>query len=326
MINIDKVVKDIQLIKIQGATNIAKASIGALLDFSKDFKIGVLPKIANCKICNFLRVAEINANKLAFARPDEPLNQNLVDQIMARLEKDKNKDVKKKIANFQKSCREALDMIAKNEELITANGIELVKKIAKKKKKPVMIFTHCNSSTVAKILIGAHKAKVRMQVYNSETRPRFQGRIMAKFLAKAGIKITMGVDSAGPFVISKNDPEKINIDLVIVGADVVGMDGSVLNKIGSYSMALAAKNAGVPFYSAASLLKVRKDIMSYREIEIEKRDPKEVWEKAGRKINIINYAFDTVPPEYIAGLVTEFGVLKPEKAKKTAEKKYKEIF
>lgn len=326
MINIDKVVKDIKSIKIQGATNIAKTSIGALLDFSKDFKIGVLPKIENCKICNFLRVAEINANKLAWARPDEPLNQNLVNLIMAKLEADKNKDVKKKIANFQRSCQGALDLIVKNENKTTVNGIKLLKKIYKKKKRPILIFTHCNSSTVARILIGARKAKVRLEVYNSETRPRFQGQIMAKSLAKAGIKITIGVDSTGPFVISKNDPDKINIDLVMIGADVVGMDGSVLNKIGSYSMALAAKNARVPFYAAASLLKTRKDIHSYREIEIEKRDPKEVWTKAGRKIKIINYAFDTVPPEYISGVITEFGILKPKKVKKTAEKKYKEIF
>lgn len=326
MINIDKTVKDIKSIKIQGATNIAKASIGALLDFSKDFKVGVLPKIENCKICNFLRVTEINANKLAFARPDEPLNQNLVNFIMSKLEKDKNKDVKKKIVNFQKSCREALAMIARNEELITANGIELIRKIAKKKKKPVLIFTHCNSSSVFKIIQGAHKARVKVKVYDSETRPRFQGRIMAKNLMKHGIDVTMMTDSAAPFVISKNDPDKINIDLVIIGADVVGMDGSVLNKIGSYSLALAAKSADVPFYTAASLLKTRKDLASYREIEIEKRDPTELWQKSLKGIKAINYAFDTVPPEYITGVITEFGILKPEKVKKTAGKKYKEIF
>jgi ribose 1,5-bisphosphate isomerase len=336
MINVDKVVKDIKSIRIQGATNIAKASISALLDFSKDFKVGVLPKIENCKICNFLRVTEINANKLAFARPDEPLNQNLVDLIMSKLEKDKNKDVKKKIANFQKSCMEALAMIAKNEDLITANGIKLIKKIYQKKKKPVLIFTHCNSSSVFKIIQGAHKEKIRVKVYDSETRPRFQGRIMAKNLAKNGIDVTMMTDSAAPFVISKNDPDKIDVDLVLIGADVVGTDGSVLNKIGSYSLALAAKNAKVPFYTATSLLKVRKDADSYRKIEIEKRDPTELWpaaakamagkQKSLKGIKTINYAFDTVPPEYVAGLITEFGVLKPEKVKKTAGKKYKEIF
>lgn len=328
-----KVVKDIKSIKIQGATNIAKASIGALLDFSKDFKIGALPKISNGKICNFLRATEINANKLAWARPDEPLNQNLLNLIMAQLARDKNKNVKKKIANFQKSCLETLDLIQKNEARITANGISLVKKIYKKKKKPVLVFTHCNSSSVFKILIGARKEKIRFKVYNSETRPRFQGRIMAKNLVKKGIDVTMMTDSAAPFVISKNDPDKINIDLVIIGADVVGMDGSVLNKIGSYSLSLAAKSAGVPFYVAASLLKARKDIDSYREIEIEKRDPTELWPSFAKAtdgkqkgIKAINYAFDTVPPEYTKKLITEFGILKPGKVKKAAMKNYKEIF
>jgi len=326
MANIDKVVKDIKSIKIQGATNIAKASIGALLEFSKKFKIGVLPKIPDSKICNFLRAVEINANKLAWARPDEPLNQNLLNLVMARLECDKRKDIKKKIADFQESCQEALDLIERNEEATTGNGIKLIKKIYKKKKKPVLVFTHCNSSSVAKILIGAHKARIRIKVYDSETRPRFQGRILAKNLVKNGINVTMMTDSAAPFVISKNDPDKIDIDLVIIGADVIGIDGSVLNKIGSYSLALAAKNAGVPFYVASSLLKVRKDIESYREIEIEKRDPTELWQRSLKGIKAINYAFDTVPPEYISGLITEFGILKPKEVKKVAKKKYKEIF
>lgn len=316
--NIDKVVKDIKSIKIQGATNIAKASIGAFLDFSKSFKPDKNFKAPCEESFVFLREVEINANKLAWARPDEPLNQNLVNFIMLKLEKDKSKNIKKKIANFQKSCQEALEMIARNEDLITANGIKLIRKIYQKKKKPVLIFTHCNSSSVAKILIGAHKAKIRLKVYDSETRPRFQGRIMAKNLMKHGIDVTMMTDSAAPFVISKNDPDKINIDLVLIGADVVGLDGSVLNKIGSYSLALAAKSAKVPFYTATSLLKIRKDINSYRQIDIEKRDPTELWQKSLKGIKAINYAFDTVPPEYLSGLITEFGILKPKDVKKTA--------
>lgn len=334
MSGINKTIKDIKSIKIQGATNIAKASIGALLGLSKKYKVGVMPKIPASKICNFLREIETNANRLAWARPDEPLNQNLIDFIMAKLEKDRRKDVRKKIADFQKSCEEALDIITENEEAITAYGVDLIKKIYKKKKKPVNVFTHCNSSSVARILVGAHKAKIKLKVYDSETRPRFQGRILAKHLTKAGIDVTMMTDSAAPFVISKNDPDKIDINLVIVGADVVGMDGGILNKIGSYSLALAAKNAKVPFYVATSLLKLRKDINSYRQIEIEKRDPTELWPafakasagKQSKGLKAINYAFDTVPPEYISGLITEFGIIKPEKLKKMAMKKYKGIF
>jgi len=318
MKNIDKVIQDIRSIKIQGATNIAKASIGVLLGFGKSFS-GDKPAL-------FIKEAEKIAKQLAWARPDEPLNQNLLNYIMAKLEKDKKQDIKKKIANFQKSCQEALDLISKNEKLATVNGIELIKKIYQKKKKPVLVFTHCNSSSVAKILIGAHQAYFPLKVYDSETRPRFQGRILAKHLAKAGVSVTMMTDSAAPFVISKNDPDKIDVDLVIIGADVVGLDGSVLNKIGSYSLALAAKNAGVPFYAAASLLKIRKGIASYREIDIEKRDPTELWQRSLKGIKAINYAFDTVPPEYITGLITEFGILRPMDVKKTAGKKYKEIF
>lgn len=323
--NIDKIFQDIKSIKIQGATNIAKASIGALLDFSGGF-IKKNLKTAYSESLIFLHEAEFISNKLAWARPDEPLNQNLLNLIMAKLEGEKSKDIKERIANFQRSCQEALDLIVKNEELITANGINLIKKIYGKKKKPVLIFTHCNSSSVFKIIFSAHKAGIPVKVYDSETRPRFQGRIMAKNLAKSGIDVIMMIDSAAPFVISKNDPDGIDIDLVIIGADVIGLDGSVLNKVGSYSLALAAKNAKVPFYAAASLLKARKDIDSYREIEIEKRDPAELWANSLKGIKSVNYAFDSVPPEYISGLITEFGILKPKDVKKTAEKNYKEIF
>lgn len=318
MKNIDRIVRDIKSIKIQGATNIAKASIGALLDFSKNFD----GKDAGI----FTKEAEKVAKQLAWARPDEPLNQNLLNFIISELKKNKINDVKKKTAKFQKSCQKTLDMIVKNEEKITEYGITLIKKIYQKKRKPVLVFTHCNSSSVFKIICGAHKAGIGIKVYNSETRPRFQGRIMAKNLLKNGIDVTMMTDSAAPFVISKNDPDKINIDMVIIGADVVGMDGSVLNKIGSYSLALAAKNAKVPFYAAASLLKTRKDVDSHRQIKIEKRNSKEVWTRFGKKIEVLNYAFDTVPPEYLSGLITEFGILKPKEIKKTAMKKYREIF
>jgi len=329
--NINKVVKDIKSIKIQGATNIAKASIGALFDFSKGF--------SGSSFAVFAREAEKFSKQLSWVRPDEPLNQNLLALIIAKSKSDKGGNIKEKTANFQNYCSKALGLISKNEELITANGVRLIKKIYAKKKRTMNIFTHCNSSSVFKIIFGAHKSGIPVKVYDSETRPRYQGRIMAKNLAKNGIDVTMMTDSAAPFVISPNDPDKIDIDLVIIGADVIGMDGSVLNKIGSYSLALAAKNASVPFYAAASLLKMRKDIASYREIEIEKRDPTELWpffsvsrrirsgkQKSLKGVKAFNYAFDTVPPKYITGLITEFGILKPKDIKRAAKKNYEEIF
>lgn len=315
---IEKILKDIKSIKIQGATNIAKASIGALFDFSKDF--------SGRNSAVFLREAEKMAEKFSWARPDEPLNQNLLALIIAKSKSDKSADIKEKITNFQKYCKEALGLILSNEDLITANGVELIRKIYSKGKKNVVIFTHCNSSSVFKIIFGAHKAGIPVKVYDSETRPRFQGRIMAKHLVKSGIDVTMMTDSAAPFVISKNDPDKIDINLVIVGADVLSEDGAILNKIGSYSLALAAKNAGVPFYTAASVLKLRPDFDNYREIKIEKRDPTELWQRSLKEIKAINYAFDTVPPKFISGLITEFGILKSKDVKKIAMKNYKEIF
>ncbi len=318
MVNAKKILADIRSIKIQGATNIAKASIGAMFDFGKN-SIEKNPDV-------FMKKAEFLAKEFSWARPDEPLNQNLLAFITGKSKKNKRADIKRKKANFQKYCREALDLISKNEELITDNGVKLIKKKYSKKKKPVNIFTHCNSSSVFKIIFGAHEAGIPVKIYDSETRPRFQGRIMAEHLVKKGIDVTMMTDSAAPFVISKNDPDGIDIDLVIVGADVISEDGAILNKIGSYSLALAAKNAPVPFYVAASLLKLRRVFENFRAIKIEKRDPTELWQHSLKGIKAVNYAFDTVPPEYISGLITEFGILKPKNVKKTAMKNYKEVF
>lgn len=317
------IIRDIKSIKIQGATNIAKASIGTLSLVSNNF-LPYTPK-------KFISEISKIAHKLAWARPDEPLNQNLIKYIITKLHYDKNNNVKIKIQKFQAICCEALSLISQNERAITENGINLINKIYKSKNRAknrgvVNIFTICRSSSVANILIGAQKKKIPLQIYNSETRPRYQGRIMSKTLTKAGIKVMMMTDSAAPFVISKNDPDNIDIDLVIIGLDVMSLDGSILNKIGSYSITLSAKNSHIPVYVAASLLKLKPDFASYKDIKIEKRDPTELWQKSLKGLKVLNYAFDTVPPDYITGFITEAGIIKPKDIKKSAYKNYKEIF
>lgn len=318
--NIDKVARDIKSIKIQGATNIAKASIGALFNFSKKFK--------NKNKKEFLSEIKKNGRKLAWARPDEPLNQNIINYLIRKLEEDKTVESDKAVANFQHSCRETLNLVFENEKLITKNGIKLIKDVFEKRdgKEPVIIFTYCNSSSVSNILIGAHKSGIPIKVYNSETRPKFQGRILAKNLVKKGIDLTMTVDSAMPFLISKINQDNINADMIIIGVDMIALDGSALNKVGSYSLALSAKNSHVPFYVAGTLLKTCQDIETYKKVEIEKRKAFEVWHGAVRGLKIINYAFDIVPENFITGFITEFGILKPSDIKKVAVKNYKEIF
>lgn len=315
--DIESVINDIRSIKIQGATNIAKASIGALLSLSE--------RLETSEPSVYTKEIKGAAERLAWARPDEPLDQNLLKFLTAKLEKEKNEDVGEMISSFRRSAKEVLEMIAKNEALITDAGTNLIKKIHVAKNRPVNIFTHCNSSSVFRILAGAHSVKIPLKVYNCETRPKYQGRIMAENLAKSGINVTMMTDSTAPFVISKNDPDNIDIDIVILGADVVSKDGAILNKIGSYSLALAAKNSGVPLYSATTLLKIGKDIGSFRDMKIEKRDPSELGHDLLKELDVLNFAFDTVPPEYITGLVTEFGILRPDQVGETAEKEYKEF-
>ena len=186
-------------------------------------------------------------------------------------------------------------------------------KIVKDKK---IIFTHCHSSSVEKVLVEARKEGGRFQVINTETRPLFQGRITARHLLKAGIPVTMVIDSAGALMLSSTYPTKI--DMMIIGADAVLEDGSVMNKIGSYGLSLVAKKNHIPVYVVASLLKY----YPYPKIEIEKRPAKEIWPQAPRKLKIINLAFDRVPAHYIQSFITEVGVIKPQEFSSQALKTY----
>lgn len=315
---IKKTMMDIKSIKIQGATNIAKASVGALSDLSK--------KLKNQKINLFLSEIEKSARELSLARPNEPLNQNIMNFLVSQLEKDKNCQVKILAGNFQNRCKEILRLISRNEKLIAENGAELLKQAYRNKKKPLNVFTHCNSSAVSNMLLKAREEEIPLKVYNSETRPKFQGKILAECLGKKGIKVTMTVDSAAPFLISRIDPDNIDADLVVIGCDEIASDGSVLNKIGSYSLSLSAKNAEIPLYVTGTLLKLGKNISSYKEFKIEKRSAFEIWRKRTRNLKILNYAFDIVPSEYIAGFITEFGILKPKDVRKIALKNYGGIF
>lgn len=194
--------------------------------------------------------------------------------------------------------------------------------------KGATILTHCNAGALATVGYGTALGVVRsayandntIQVFADETRPRQQGaRITTLELTMDGIPTTLITDGMCSYFMSKG-----MIDMVVVGADRIAANGDTANKIGTYTVAIAAKYHNVPFYIAAPLSTIDTSIKSGKEIPIEERSHEEVTHINGKPIcaegvNIINPGFDVTPNELITGIITEVGILKPDYNKSIKE-------
>jgi len=194
------------------------------------------------------------------------------------------------------------------------------------------IETHCNAGWLAFVDWGsalapiyiAHRAGKKIFVYADETRPRSQGaRLTAWELKNEGVPHQIIPDNAGAYLMSQG-----KVDLMIVGADRIAKNGDVANKIGTLEKAIVAKEYGVPFYVAAPTSTVDRNCPDGTKIPIEQRSEDEVLYQTGpngegkiKKILVcspgsgaINPAFDVTPAKYIAGIITEKGIIKPSEA------------
>lgn len=306
MQDVKKIIKQIKTLKIQGATAVARAAVKALIDYGRKLK---LPSR------KFISEIERVGRELVFARPTEPLAQNALRFILDALRSKKNLK-----ENLERAGLTFLDMLETARKRAEKNGFDFISKIIHKYKRGghFEILTHCHSSTVEKIIAKTwQKEKNKFRVFATETRPLFQGRVTAKNLIHAGVDVTMVADSAAPFLISKMSGKELMMDLILIGCDAILPDGSCFNKIGSYSLALSADREKVPVYIAANLLKFAAE---WAPLEI--RSEKEIWPGAPKGLKIINFSFDAVPREFIAGYVTEFGIIKPERIYQTVKKYY----
>lgn len=185
---------------------------------------------------------------------------------------------------------------------------------------PVTVLTHCNAGALATAgygtALGVVRAAVeqgkRVHVFADETRPYLQGaRLTAFELLEDGIPVTLITDNMAGYVMSLG-----KIDCVIVGADRIAANGDVANKIGTYSLAVLAKENGIPFYVAAPMSTLDLACPTGRDIPIEERDPMEVTEMFGHRIapkgvGVFNPAFDVTPARYVSGIITDRGVAYP---------------
>jgi methylthioribose-1-phosphate isomerase len=192
------------------------------------------------------------------------------------------------------------------------NGAALIKEGA-------TILTHCNAGGLATagygtalgVIRAAHEAGKKIRVFADETRPWLQGaRLTAWELMKDNIPVTLISDNMAGFFMKKGE-----IDCVVVGADRIAANGDTANKIGTYSVAVLAKENRIPFYVAAPISTLDLSLASGDEIPIEERHAREVTHLHGLAIapigvQVRNPAFDVTPARYISGIITEKGVVR----------------
>jgi methylthioribose-1-phosphate isomerase len=179
--------------------------------------------------------------------------------------------------------------------------------------------THCNAGSLATVQWGtatapiylAHSRGVRVQVFADETRPLLQGaRLTAWELQQAGVPVTVITDNMAATVMAQG-----KVNGVIVGTDRVAANGDFANKIGTLGVAILAKEFGIPLYVAAPTSSIDMQLASGDLIPIEERRAEEVSEGFGRRtvpqgVAVYNPAFDVTPHRYVAGFITEKGIVR----------------
>ncbi len=251
-----------------------KEEFNKIVQDIKQIKIQGARNIAKSALKAYSLIPTKNSKEILFnSRPTEPMMQNVLE-----IAESKKISYEKILKHFD----EAQDKINKNVfKLIKNNSV---------------IFTHCHSTNVVNALIYAKKNGKKFEIYNTETRPLFQGRRTAEELKKAKIKVTMFIDSALGVALK-------DADIIFLGADALLKNG-IINKIGSGLISKIAKQEKIPVYIIADSWKFTK-----RKIAVEQRNLNEVWDKAPKNIKIKNPAFEFVEKKYISGIVSEFGVM-----------------
>lgn len=279
----------IKSLEIQGATSIAVQAVKALGKEIRNFEWSqpeeVLELLNDCII------------ELVESRATEPMMRNGL------------KYIKSKIHNSQWSSQAVLRSLVQDAERDILMMFNEAKNImidvgARRIEDGDVILTHCHSSGVTSTIIRAHEQGKEFTVIQTETRPKYQGRITAYELVEAGIDTTMIVDSAARHYMKE-------IDFVLVGADAITSEGNVINKIGTSQIASSALESRVPFYVVTNLLKFDPVTIHGAYETIEERLTDEIWENPPEGLRILNPAFDVTRRDYIHGLITEEGIISP---------------
>jgi len=253
------------------------------------------------------------AQQMKLARPTAANLRWAVDRMIKVVTKMNHNKMEEIKAALRKESHIILESDIQINQKIGQNGLKLIPD-------KTTILTHCNAGALATggygtalgLIRAAHDAGKDINVIVDETRPLLQGaRLTAFELIEENIPVTIIVDSAAGYFMRKGA-----IDLVITGADRIASNGDTANKIGSYQLAVLAKENKIPFYVAAPLSTFDPALKNGDSIPIEQRDPEEVTILKGHSlgpkgVNALNPAFDITPAKYISAIITERQIHRP---------------
>jgi ribose 1,5-bisphosphate isomerase len=284
----------IKSMEIRGAGRIAREAAEALRRHATEVRAGDLK--------SFRREMGSAAQTLVATRPTAVSLPNAVHIVMSGIER-------------ALTLKEAQDGVILRAEQFIHSSQHAVEKIAQFGARHISdgdtILTHCNSEAALGCIIEAHRSGKEIEVFATEVRPRNQGLVTIRTLNDAGIKTNFIVDSAVRSFIHE-------VDLVIVGADAVTVNGAVVNKIGTSQVAHTAHEARVNVLVAAETYKFAPRTIFGELIQIEERAGNEVLADEIAitlpYVTVRNPAFDVTPAEYIDLIVTEAGAIPPQLA------------
>lgn len=295
----------IKMLRVRGAPAIGIAA---------GFAMYLAAKHSDSKNPEQLMDVLINAkNYLASSRPTAVNLFWALDRMYSRAQKESAKSVSQIIESLLFESQDILTEDRKMGKAIGEHGLSLLK--------PNMgLLTHCNAGALATSGYGTalapmylgHEAGYNFKVYADETRPLLQGsRLTAFELMKAGIDVTVICDNAASIVMKQG-----KVDAVLVGCDRVAVNGDAANKIGTSSVAILAKEYGIPFYVLGPTSTIDFDAKTGKDIKIEERSAHEVTNGFGKMtapkgVKVYNPAFDVTDAKYITAIITEKGILTP---------------
>jgi len=302
--NIEEVWQAIKVLKVRGAPAIGIA--GAL---------GTVIGIWNTDAKNYEQFNDQLQKVTSYLATSRPTAVNLfwaLDRMKAVASANKDKDIPTLKEILLAEAQKIIDEDKAICRAIGRYGSDLIKD-------GDTILTHCNAGglatadygTALAVMFTAHEQGKRIKVFADETRPLLQGaRLTAWELMQAGIDVTLICDNMAGQVMKEG-----KIDCVIVGADRISANGDTANKIGTYSVAVLAKEHKIPFYVAAPTSTFDMNLPNGDLIPIEQRQPEEITEGFGMRtapkgVKAYNPAFDVTPSRLIDAIITEKGVIK----------------
>lgn len=314
-----RVIKDML---VRGAPCIA--AVGCLSIVAELNKIDLSTFTYTWQITEWLQK---KSNLMISARPTAVNLRQALDCLVGQAKNLEHLSLSNFVHKLTEFCLEALESghtsnknlgdFGANEILKTNSGSDLVD--------GVVVLTHCNTGALATVGHGTALGVVRSlrdkgkleRVYCTETRPYNQGsRLTAWELVQEHIPTTLIADNMVAYLMAKQ-----KIDAVLVGADRVAANGDTANKIGTYQIALIAKTFKVPFYVAAPTQSIDLETESEADIEIEQRPANEMRrlgdiQLAPDNVDVWNPCFDVTPSTLITGIITEYGICKPNELEK----------